>query len=89
MGKGIKNSPKYIIESEIAVDTCFVSMENMKNIRNVMLWHKRLAHLNSKYINRLIKESLVENDDKICKREIECESYSVSKLTQKHQNNKV
>lgn len=83
VGKGIKNGPKYIIESEIAVDTCFVSIENVEKIRNAMLWHKRLAHLNPKYIDRLIKESLVENAAKICKVEIECESCSASKLTQK------
>lgn len=83
VGKGIKNGSKYIIESEIVLDTCFESIENKKNVSNAMLWHKRLAHLNSKYIDRLIKESLVENATKICKGEIECESCSVSKLTQK------
>jgi hypothetical protein len=83
IGKGIRNGPKYIIESEIAVDTCFMSTENMKNLSNEMLWHKRLAHLSPKYIDKLIKKSLVEKASKICQGEIECESCSASKLTQK------
>lgn len=80
VGKGIKNGSKYIIESEITVNTCFMSTENMSN---KMLWHKRLTHLSPKYIDKLIKESLVENANKICSGEIECESCSASKLTQK------
>lgn len=83
VGKRIKNGPKYIIKSKITIDTCFMSIGNTKNISSAMLWHKHLTHLNSKYIDRLIKESLVEDADKICKGEIECEFCSISKLTQK------
>ena len=50
---------------------------------NEMLWHKRLAHLSSKYIDRLIKEFHVEHAHKILKGQIEYESCSMSKLTQK------
>jgi len=83
VSKGSINGSNYVIENEITVDTCFESIENMKNMSNAMLWHKRLAHLNPKYIDRLIKESLVENAAKICKGEIECEFCGVLKLTQK------
>lgn len=83
IGKGIKNGPKYNIESETTVDTCFLSTKNTKKLSNEMLWHKRLAHLNPIYIDRLIKGSLVENAGKICQGEIECKSCSISKLTQK------
>jgi len=60
-----------------------MSMGNLEHMSNEMLWHKRLAHLSPKYIDRIIKESLVENTNKICRGEIECESCSASKLTQK------
>ncbi|XP_036140851.1 uncharacterized protein LOC105835035 isoform X2 [Monomorium pharaonis] len=83
VGKGIKNGSKYIIQSEITVDTCFESIANIRCIDSAMLWHKRLAHLNPKYVDKLIKESLVENANKICKGEIECDSCSMSKLAQK------
>lgn len=83
IGKAIKTSPKYIIESEITMDNCFISIEKANEMNNEMLWHKRLAHLNHKYIDRLVAESLVENANKICRGKIECESCSMSKLTQK------
>jgi len=83
VGKGIKNGPKYIIESKVTFDICFMSMGNAEHMSNEMLWHKRLAHLNPKYIDRMIRESLAENTNKICRGEIECESCSASKLTQK------
>lgn len=60
-----------------------MSTKNTSKINNEMLWHKRLAHLNPKYIDRLVKKSLVENTNKICKGliEIEYKSCTTSKLT--------
>jgi len=60
-----------------------MSMENLEHMSNKMLWHKCLAYLSPKYIDRIIKESFVENTNKIYTDEIECKSCGASKLTQK------